>query len=143
MQRWPPVAKEAVKAAGRMAYNAGEAAIGFYQNEWRWIIDQATNRWRESTPLETLISIPVLTAQDLIDPATGDTELLPVALHPRGSLERLNLRPETTALLKTFQVCQAPLLEPMVLRTPLRKLSLTSSRHSLLRTESTVVWTSG
>ena len=91
-----PVAKEAVKAVGRMAYNIGDATIGrtvdFYKNEGRWIMDQVADRWRERTPLETLISIPVLTAQDIIthllsanqDPVTkDDTELLPLGRNIR------------------------------------------------------------
>ena len=103
-----PAAKEAVKAVGRMAYNVGEKAVDFYQNEGRWIRDQVADRWRDSTPLESLIRIPVLTAQDLIqhmenaakrrqvrvDPSTGDTELLPITRNIRDPPPWLSGAPE-------------------------------------------------
>ena len=103
-----PAAKEAVKAVGRMAYNVGEKAVDFYQHEGRWIRDQVADRWRDSTPLESLIRIPVLTAQDLIrhmedsakrravpiDPSTGDTELLPITRNIRDPPPWLSGAPE-------------------------------------------------
>jgi hypothetical protein len=61
-------------------------------DEGRHALNQARQRFGERTPLETLISIPVLTAQDVIqhflnqhsDPVTrGDTDLMPLGRNVR------------------------------------------------------------
>ena len=99
-----PVAKEIVKGAGRLAYNVADFAVGepvrFWMDEGRHALNQARQRFGERAPLETLISIPVLTAQDVIQHflnqhsdllaarsndllTAGDTDLLPVGRNVR------------------------------------------------------------
>jgi len=93
-----PVAKEVVKGVGSLALNAGRNIVNdqietfnFYKDLGKGALDIAYPNWRNKSPLELLIEIPKLTAQDIIrnlltqedDLTRGDTELLPIGRNVR------------------------------------------------------------
>ena len=68
-----PVAKEVVKGAGSLALKAGKAFVNEQIQSFntmkdlgKYALDTAYPDWRNKSPLELLIEIPKLTAQDII-----------------------------------------------------------------------------